>query len=366
MTERERLLTLLKGETPDRVPWYGDLAYFLPYAFEQKIVEEKYQGDGLYDLHKAWGVGFYLQGYEPFTCQFQKVDIKRTQVGNEITTVFESTLGKLQQVERVLPQSYTVAIVEHLIKDIEDLEIYTDMMEKASYFPNYEEAEKRKNLVSDQGAVLCYLPKSPYMDLVALKSGIENVVCMMMDEEERFKSCLDRLEVCADKGAELALYSPAEFLMIPENISSEVVGKTPYHTYMERYHKKWFQKIKEAGKTSFVHMDGTMKGLLHEVSFAGARVMEALTPAPTGDIEIEDIQSYVHEDTIIWGGIPGAYFTDNVTDEDFDTYVIRVLKTWKSAPRYVLGVADQVPPYGKVKRILRVRALVDAYGKYEK
>ena len=28
MTERERLLTILRGGTPDRVLWYGDLDYW--------------------------------------------------------------------------------------------------------------------------------------------------------------------------------------------------------------------------------------------------------------------------------------------------------------------------------------------------
>ncbi len=28
MTHRERLLTILKGEQPDQVPWFGDLDYW--------------------------------------------------------------------------------------------------------------------------------------------------------------------------------------------------------------------------------------------------------------------------------------------------------------------------------------------------
>ena len=152
--------------------------------------------------------------------------------------------------------------------------------------------------------------------------------------------------------------------MIPENISSEVVGKRAFHNYMEGYETKWFKKIREAGKTSLTHMDGTMRGLLREVSKAGSRIMEALTPAPTGDIEIEDLHNWVDDDTIIWGGIPGAYFTDNVSDAQFDEYVKRVLDTWTSEPRYVLGVADQVPPYSRPERIMRVRTLVERYGRY--
>jgi uroporphyrinogen-III decarboxylase len=290
--------------------------------------------------------------------------VKRTVEGTTITTEWKTPVGSLRQVETELPASYTVAIREHMIKNINDLKTYVYIEEHTTYRTDYGLAARRYVLIGDNGAVLCYLPKSPYMELVALKAGIVAVVDMLSDDPDQFDECLDRLEICADRAARLAVNSPAEFLMIPENISSEVVGKRLYRGYMERYQKKWFREIKRAGKVSFVHMDGTMRGLLREVSEAGADVMEALTPAPTGDIEIEDLKNWTAEGTAIWGGIPGAYFTDSVSDTKFDEYVKRVLDTWTKKPRYVLGVADQVPPYSRPERIMRVRTLVDRYGKF--
>ena len=364
MKERERVLTLLSGGQPDQVPWLGDLAYWLPYAFDHHVIDDKYRGDGIFRLHEDLGLGFYLQGYEPFIGESENVDVIQTVEGNVTTTVWKTPVGSLRQIDKALPESYTVATAEHRIKSLSDLRTFVYIMEHTLFLPSYAEAQKRTGLVGDNGAVLCYLPKSPYMDLVALKAGIVTVVDMIDEDEDEFSELLDRLEACADRAAQVALDSPAEFLMIPENISSEVVGKGPYHAYMERYQRKWFERIRAAGKTSFVHMDGTMRGLLREVSTAGARVMEALTPAPTGDIEIEDMHNWVADHTVIWGGIPGAYFTDKVSDDAFDAYVRRVLETWRSSPRYVLGVADQVPPYSRPERIARVRSLVDRYGSY--
>ena len=89
-----------------------------------------------------------------------------------------------------------------------------------------------------------------------------------------------------------------------------------------------------------------------------------MTPGPVGDIEPEDLHHWVEPGVIIWGGIPGVYFTDLISDEEFDAYVIRVLEIWKSEPRYVLGVADQVPPLARAERIARVAPLVEKYGRY--
>lgn len=364
MTERERVFALLNGQTPDQVPWFGDLAYWIPYAIQQGIIDASSAEDGLYQLHRDLGVGFYLQGYFPYRSVAGNVDVTRTKQGRQIITEWSTPVGSLRQVEVELPESYTVAIREHMIKDLNDLATFVYIEEQTKYEPDYALAERRHSLINDNGVVLCYLPKSPYMDLVALKAGIVTVVEMAADEPERFQEYLDRLEICADRAALLALQSPAEFLMIPENISSEVVGKRPYHAYVEQYHRKWFSRIRESGKVSLVHMDGTMRGLLREVSEAGADIMEALTPAPTGDIEVEEMHKWACDSTILWGGIPGACFTDQMSDQAFDTYVTRVLESWRASPRYVLGVADQVPPFSRPERIMRVRTLVDQFGKY--
>ena len=92
-------------------------------------------------------------------------------------------------------------------------------------------------------------------------------------------------------------------------------------------------------------------------------MLEAVTPGPVGDIEPEDLHNWVEPGVVIWGGIPGVYFTDLISDEEFDAYVIRVLEVWKSEPRYVLGVADQVPPLSRPERIARVAPLVEKYGR---
>ncbi|MBR0462803.1 MAG: hypothetical protein IJJ23_00230 [Clostridia bacterium] len=364
MTKRERVLTLLKGEKPDRLPWFADLAYWYPYALDQGVIGPEYRGDGLFQLHRDLGVGFYLQGYHPFRSHDPASTVEMRREGPVTTTLVHTPTRDLRQVDVELTGKYTSAIKEHLIKDIDDLEAYVAMMERSVTEPDYGEAQRRYQLAGDNGVVLCYLPKSSFMELVALKCGIMTVVDMISDDEERFDACLERLEAATDRQAQVALDSPAEFLMIPENISSEVVGKTYYHTYMERYHRKWFERIRAAGKVSLVHMDGTVQGLLGEVSRAGCRIMEAMTPAPTGDVEVEKLKDIAAPTTVLWGGIPGAYFTDLVTNRDFETYVRRVIDEWVSAPRYVLGVGDQVPPYGRVDRILRVGELVERYGVY--
>lgn len=232
--------------------------------------------------------------------------------------------------------------------------------------PDYAFASKRKKQVGDQGVVLCYLPKSPFMHLLALEAGVMSVTMIALTIPDEFQDLLDTMKKAFDQAAQIAIDSPAEVLMIPENLSSEMVGPDFFEPYMRSYQEEWTAKIKKAGKYSFIHIDGTMAGLLKQEASVGFSVLEALTPHPVGDLKWEELADFAgNSNSILWGGIPGVYFTANVSDEEFERHVKHVLGIMVTEPRYVLGVADQVPPDGLESRVKKVSKLVERYGKYK-
>jgi uroporphyrinogen-III decarboxylase len=366
MTLRERVLAVLNRKKPDKVPWLGDLDYWIYYLNESNSMPDNYKSpDGIYRLHQDLGVGFYLQGYFPFKDCYEGVRVKDEYIGDICIKTVETPIGNIREVWHYSHESYCWGPKEFFIKDTSDLKVLRYWYEHTYFEPDYKLAEERRELVGENGLVLCYTPKSPFMELAALKAGIEVVTYAILDDPDELEETLTVLERKHDEAAGIALHSPAECLMIPENLSSEVVGKSYYEKYMRSYEEKWIKRIRDAGKFSFIHMDGTLRGLIKEVSSAGFNVLEALTPSPVGDIEIGDIQNWVCNDTIIWGGIPGVYFTDHISDSDFDKFVIGVLEIMRKDSRYVLGVADQVPPKARFERIKKVSELVEKYGRYE-
>jgi len=60
MNERERALAVLSGKKPDLIPWYADLAYWTTYLNTDNLIPVKYKGDGMYQLNRDLGTGFYL------------------------------------------------------------------------------------------------------------------------------------------------------------------------------------------------------------------------------------------------------------------------------------------------------------------
>jgi hypothetical protein len=366
MTERERVLTLLAGGRPDRVPWFGDLDYWATSLIGRGLKPAGFKDSDAYiDWHRDLRVGFYLQGCFPFKAIVENCRVTEWREGAARRRRLETPHGALTETWTWLPDSFAEAPTEYLVKSAADLRAYGHVFENTRYEPDYAYAERRARQVGGMGIVLCYLPKSPFMQMVALDAGIAAVAEIHADAPGELAAALAAVRLAHDKAAQIALDSPAEVLMIPENLSSEVVGPRFYGLYMRDYHETWCGRIAAAGKYSCVHLDGTLKGLLRQVCKAGFTFVEAMTPAPVGDLEVERWAEWCADSpTVFWGGLPGVYFTDKVPEAEFERHTRAVLRVMTTRPRYVLGVADQVPPDGLESRIRRVAELVEEFGRY--
>ena len=83
MTERERVLTLLRGGQPDRVPWFGDLDYWATALIGRGQRPPDFKtSDAYLDWHRDLAVGYYLQGYFPFKPIIENCEVKEWHEGN--------------------------------------------------------------------------------------------------------------------------------------------------------------------------------------------------------------------------------------------------------------------------------------------
>jgi hypothetical protein len=366
MTPRERVLEILRGGQPDIVPWFGDLDYWATALIGRGAKPPDFKTSPAYfDWHRDLGVGYYLQGTYPFRTILPDVKIEERKEGSDRIRRIETPLGTLRERWRWLTDSFSEAPVERLVKTAADIPAYVWLYRHLRYEPDDGPAAWRAGQVGEIGLALAYLPKSPLMQLVALDAGIEAVVGILGDDPAGFEAALAAVGEAHGRAAEMAVACPAEVLMIPENLSSEVVGISLYERFIRSYHETWTARVEAAGKLSCVHLDGTLRGLLGRVCSAGFTFIEAMTPAPVGDLAVEDWAAAAGESrTVLWGGLPGVYFTDLVSDEEFERHIRAVLSVMSRDPRYVLGVADQVPPDGLESRVRRVAQLVEMRGRY--
>ena len=234
MNDRERILTMLQGGVPDRVPWFGDLTYWAGAMEQRGEVPAHWQQDSAYqDFHRELGVGFYLQGYWAFHAkETSDIVVEEKREGDVRRRVVQTPLGMLWEEWRYLPVAYAWAPVRHMVNTVSDLAILRYWWDHIEYSPDPDETVRRRPYLQDLGVTLCYLPRSPFMQLVAELAGIGNIVELWLLARDEFEETLRVMEVSADRAAEAALQVPAECFMIPENLSSEVVGRNFYELYV--------------------------------------------------------------------------------------------------------------------------------------
>lgn len=318
-----------------------------------------------YDFYQELGIGYYLQGLFPFEPIYDAdVQVNVQWIGNHKRTTIHTPLGTLTDEWVYLPESFADAPTKRFVETPADLRMLRYVFEHTTYLPDHAELLRRPPMIGEQGVLLAYLPRSPFMQMVTELCKMETLVDLWVEAPLELEETLQVIEYKHDQAAQIALDSPAECLMIPENLSSELIGKRFFERFLRSYETRWVERIRQAGKFSFIHMDGTLKGLMREVSSVGFDVIEAVTPAPVGDLNFQGMRQLSGPEAILWGGIPGVYFTDLVDDNEFDRLIIDVLSIMRQDPHYVLGVADQVPPAGLRYRVERVAELVDKYGVY--
>lgn len=363
---RARVLEVLHGRQPDRVPWFGDLDYLASGLIGRGLRPADFKSSNAYlEWHRDLGVGFYLQGYFPFRAVHRDCTVREWREGCDRIRRIETPCGTLQERWTWLPEAFTEGPVEHLVKSVADLPAYQWFHAHTHYEADHAFGLARGPHIGETGLHLAYLPKSPFMQLVALDAGIVAVVEMLEDDPGLWAETLAVVEESHDTAAALAVAGPAEVLMIPENLSSESVGPALFERFMRPYQEKWVRRIRQAGKFSCMHLDGTLRGLVRQECTVGFDFIESMTPAPVGDLAVEDWRDFCGEtETIFWGGLPGAYFSPLVGDEEFERLTRSVLAVMCTEPRYVLGVADQVPPDASEQRLRRVAELVEECGTY--
>ena len=133
---------------------------------------------------------------------------------------------------------------------------------------------------------------------------------------------------------------------------------------MRPWESQWLARIRHAGVVSYIHMDGTLRGLIGDVAETGSTSSRRPRPCPVGDVAMCDLRALAGPRPILWGGLPGTYFTPLVSDREFERHVRETLEVMVADRRMVLGVADQVPPDGLRSRVARVVELVERYGRY--
>ena len=369
MSERERLLAVYRGETPNRVPFFLDLSHWfyerhqIPFDLSVALLKPDWP---LLDYHKKTGAGFYMPNLISYYDTFYPADVacSVTREGPEITWRIETPVGIIARKRIWQQQSYSWNISQWGVTTEQDVRVLGYALSHVEFLPRFERYNEWRRAIGDLGLPYISLGYSAMGHLLNYWMGIEKTMYATMDMPDVLQRYVEEVNTNLLRGIDLLCTSPAEVIVLGDNFSSDVQPPRFVERWSASFYREAFARIRRAGKFSAVHVDGRMHGLLRMMAELGVDCIDAVTPAPMGDLTAAACREEAGPALILSGGVPPTAWLPNISDEGFKQAVLDWLALRKISPRLVAAAGDQVPPGAPEYRIEMMRELVERHGRY--
>jgi uroporphyrinogen-III decarboxylase len=365
MTLRERFNAVFRGEQPDAMAFFGDMTYW--YAAHRTLgdLPEAWQGErGIGQLHRDLRVGEYVPGCCAFTqAEGETVRCEGYRDADIWTQEWHTPVGMLRQRRQYSSASFSAGYIEHAVKDVEDLKILRYIMERRTYAPATEAVTRVEEDYGDYGVSIVAVPGSPLTEMNKTWMGVMDLCYLLADEREEMLKTLAVIGESQDRLYAITEACACPYVMICENLTAETMGGY-FDEFIGPYLTARTAGLHAHGKQAIIHIDGTLRGVVERIPATGIDAIDAMTPAPVGDVSIAEIRDLVGEELIILGGLPGAMFAPPFTAGEMEAHVREIIRHHKERGRFIFGVADQVPPNGDLRLVKLVSEMVEELGRY--
>ncbi len=371
MTLRDRILAVYRRETPDVVPFMLDLSHWfyhrnrLPWDLSKSYDTPELE---LLDFHKQHGIGFYLPNlasfYEVSYADDVQARVIKSAGGDEITWEYQTPVGTIRRTRRWDDHSYSWAIPAWGIHSEKELRALGYALSRRVYQPRWDRYLAWKEQIGSVGVAYAVFAYSGMGHLLNYWLGIQGTVNAMLDWPDAMRDVIDQINknnlLCVDMLAQ----SPAEVVLVGDNFSSDLQPPAFFNEWSRAYYEQVVRRLHDAGKYVAVHVDGRLRGLLSVFRDIGVDCIDAVTPAPMGDLDPAQCRAEAGDQLILSGGVPPTLWLEDTDVRTFEAAVLRWLDLKRQSPRLIANAGDQVPPHAPEDRIFLMRDLVEQHGRF--
>ena len=369
MTHGQRALAAMRGEKVDRIPFEARKDLWYNNNRNQRTLPEKYANASLWDVQRDLGLpllGFGAWGTLFFRLTPQRVEVKKTSVGNENTVEYVTPYGALRTrhvlADELKAADVTGMQVEHMFKDAGDYDALRFVIEDLKVEDNFEEYGKLVDEIGDDGIVLPWTNYVPMHQLMHAYMGYETFYYELNDRPQQVERVHEALLEQQRQIIALAAKCPADAIEVGGNYDEAMTPPPIFEKYITPFYHEVSALFRQHGKILVVHGDGEMSKLLELLRDARIDVVEAVTPAPMTTIDVRSLRRLWQDKVAFWGGIAGVVMTDTYSDEAFEEYMLDLFEAVSPGDRFILGFGDNVPTDGKFERIVRAVELAEEQG----
>ena len=380
MTNRERLLTVMKKEMPDKVP----MSFFVQEEFlswfypDRKIISRV---DEAVDCAKHFDLDIITRENQ-FTRPYWLKKSSNNWELNEETRVEGDIYYRRTSImtpEKVLTQvetaPYNPRILtgihfhtqEYFIKEPEDFEVFR------KFFPaedpdhirmRHEAAHAANARIGDQG-ISCPWGVGGVYNMV---SSCRNIQELLMDPYVNPEFYIELMSFFTDwivTDYEKMVETEYDALGIQGNIANgSLFGSEFFAEHIMPYEKKITSLLKQAEVPSIYHNCGYAKSLYPSYKELGIDVWETVAPDPMGDNTLKEAKEYFGRDLILSGNLDQVNFLKQATTSQVAEEVEHIIEIGKPGGCFIFAASDYLEPDTPEENIKAAVSAAREFGKY--
>lgn len=232
-------------------------------------------------------------------------------------TTIQTRSRSLKKVTRRDTDVNTVWVLEHLLKNAEDLKSWLDWYNpvkiKSADVSDLEEAE---NKIGDSGVLMANI-SDPICELASM-FDMEEFLILAMTEKDLFHKALEKiLEATLPCIEEVAKKFPGRMWRIygPEYASEPFLPPALFREYVTTYDKLIVDAIHKHGGYARIHSHGNLKNILDHIVETGCVGLDPIEPQPQGDVDLAYVRKHYGKEMTLFGNLEASDLENLPTDQ---------------------------------------------------
>jgi len=361
MTDRERMLAIMRHEPVDRVIWQPRLEHW--YFTNKRLgrLPARYRDMSLLELYDDLDTSirtYYF--YNPCirTIYGEGVSFEVVEeTPKRRVRLWKTPVGTLTQVDGKTEESSLCT--EFPVKSIADLKVIEYLLTTRRFEFDHAKFAEAEALIGPRAAGVIYNVRIPLQRLYIEYMGFQNTIIALHEFPREMEAFIRLIEETDQQFYDMLKASPLQVINFGDNVDANMLPPSLMRKYALPYYQRRTAELHAVGKQSFPHWDGALKGLMQFVPLCGFDGYEAFTPEPMGDIPLEEIAEAMGHEYVLIDGIPATHFLSPFTRKDVEEFALKVLDMF--APSLILGISDELPPGGDIESVRLVSQIVRDY-----
>lgn len=361
MTRKQLNLAIFEGKAQS-VLWQPRLETWIYYHRAKGTLPEKFSNLTHLEIYDKLGcsvryaasaglVYYHTTVIETFE---RKID------DNHIEVITKTEKGTLKTVYQIVPGGlgYTdnKRIVEFPVKTLEDLKIYTFIVNHTSAVAVPELFNESANRVGQRAEPTVFLTSTGFTELIKIGAGLLNTYYLLNDHPVEFEEYLETCLYRDIRVVDAALKLPCRIFNLGDHVTNEFTPPPILKKYVLPRWRKIAKKLGENNRFVHTHWDGNARLILPYLKESGLHGVEALTPVPMCDMTLDEIYEST-KGMVVLDLIPAIFFLPSYPLKELLSFTEKVIEMF--IPRLILGVSDEISPPGEIERIEAISELID-------